>query len=656
MSLRSRLNQLSGLTESGASQPPDALDFRNRELHEASPTLVDDGASTADILALRRQLTQGIRKIGDVPLTLVEGRYHLLLQAPGAMLLGVEPLGTEGMAARAAGLARIRGKARFMALSEDGFRRAPGSFVSTVFLFDGATGELSHDVTDPWIAAIERPGALQKTFITALYRLARAHWPVERIDLVPAWRRHLHHLVYLQQTVEGIDRALANGDILGADRSRAKMEALRRDLDTFLLKHPPDHPKVIATKAKIEAFEAEVARLDRNVANLGEDIRRSPKAVQIREHMQDLVALGAEARLYVVPAASFCAVWDRVLSYVVQAAWGLPADFPRDDTSVPLSFSLNLPEDVDRGEAQWRELANRTTAFPEMLPFPSIAIMPDKPLEASCLAAASFGTKIVDEEEVLRNGGEGAIVRVWLDALWLRRDGTAVALLAIEEPGKRHVLCSPVFLRFSKAFTNLDLSMATPEWPPHIWLDGSSVLPWVIHALVAWIVDCREFLVGDAPSHREMRSVRGKEKLEPSFRPQPYYRVTLDDTARLMRGVDAMGVAVGLLDEEGVPVKVVRVWSHRWDVCRHERVYVRKGAFSMDDQEKLKERGYRLYPPGAEPDDLDLDRLLRRGKARREPGEWLAIHAVEIAESIRGPSDKPYIPARRHVVADPDLR
>lgn len=89
-------------------------------------------------------------------------------------------------------------------------------------------------------------------------------------------------------------------------------------------------------------------------------------------------------------------------------------------------------------------------------------------------------------------------------------------------------------------------------------------------------------------------------------------------------------------------------WNHRWDVRSHERVHVRRGegVLSEKDRQLLTRRGYTVYEKG-DCSLQDTERLLQRSLPLRQEGEWLALRTLKIAAHVKGPEDKPYIPAIR---------
>jgi len=129
--------------------------------------------------------------------------------------------------------------------------------------------------------------------------------------------------------------------------------------------------------------------------------------------------------------------------------------------------------------------------------------------------------------------------------------------------------------------------------------------------------------------------------------PRPYYTLTLDP------------VAIIRASERAAPVGPYP-WTHRWDVSAHERLLVRRGALPLDPRaaHALGRRGYTVYegtptsPPTPSPEDAFA--LHRKGHKAPEPGEWIALRRVKVHEHIRGPDDKPYIPALRHVDRAPE--
>jgi hypothetical protein len=89
-------------------------------------------------------------------------------------------------------------------------------------------------------------------------------------------------------------------------------------------------------------------------------------------------------------------------------------------------------------------------------------------------------------------------------------------------------------------------------------------------------------------------------------------------------------------------------WSHRWDVRGHECVRIERGQMpaSPKDVENLKKRGYRIYEGMSLLAD-DAVRLLVRGIRVPGPGEWIAVLSYWRDSFVKGPEEKPYVPAAR---------
>lgn len=89
-------------------------------------------------------------------------------------------------------------------------------------------------------------------------------------------------------------------------------------------------------------------------------------------------------------------------------------------------------------------------------------------------------------------------------------------------------------------------------------------------------------------------------------------------------------------------------WSHRWDVRKHFRHRFLRGTGEIDaaTAEKLLLRGYEVhFRPTPEIDAA----LAVRGMPPQGPDEWVAVKTWDVSEHVRGPEDKPYIPAERVV-------
>ncbi len=177
------------------------------------------------------------------------------------------------------------------------------------------------------------------------------------------------------------------------------------------------------------------------------------------------------------------------------------------------------------------------------------------------------------------------------------------------------------------------------------WAQPMSLDPWILTMLVKAVNDHKQIVEGHTPtlSTRMARKQlsKGHKQLLPL--PSPFYMVNLKDEL-------IVNPETAHRKTSGRPVE----WSHRWDVRGHECVRIERGELPVDPKEvaRLKKRGYRIYE-GMSLTAEDAQRLLKRNVRAPGPREWIAVLSYWRDATIKGPEDKPYIPAAR---TEPELR
>jgi hypothetical protein len=171
------------------------------------------------------------------------------------------------------------------------------------------------------------------------------------------------------------------------------------------------------------------------------------------------------------------------------------------------------------------------------------------------------------------------------------------------------------------------------------WLQPMSMDPWIVTMLVKAINDHKQIVEAHpvSLSTRLARKRASKRETELLPLPAPYYLVNLKDEF-----IAAPKKANKTSSNRSVE------WSHRWDVRGHECVRVERGQMpaSFRDVEKLKKRGYRIYEGTSLLVD-DAGRLLKRGVRAPGPSEWIAVLSYWRESFVKGPEEKPYVPAAR---------
>jgi hypothetical protein len=171
------------------------------------------------------------------------------------------------------------------------------------------------------------------------------------------------------------------------------------------------------------------------------------------------------------------------------------------------------------------------------------------------------------------------------------------------------------------------------------WLQPMSLDPWIVSMMVRAVNEHKQIIQDYAPSlanrmDRKKVSKRSKQLLP---LPAPFYMVNLKDEL----------IAAPVKKPTQLPGRPVE-WSHRWDVRGHECCRIERGELPIPEKLKasLKRREYRIHE-GMAVTSEDLGRLMKRGIRAPGPREWVAVLSFWRDAAIRGPKDRPYVPAAR---------
>lgn len=286
--------------------------------------------------------------------------------------------------------------------------------------------------------------------------------------------------------------------------------------------------------------------------------------------------------------------------------------------------------------------------FPEPLPFQTVFFGWDRPITLGGFAISARHIN-PDRLDPALLSTEPESVGVLID-----RSGLVAEFIHFREKDGNLVADVPVIHRFGSTFP---VDSDDPE-DPERWIHPFSLMPWVATALVGIVADCRAFVIEtgrDDARYRKSSGAVAKRLNLPKHAPGPWYSVNLRDEVVIRRMARRGAHANVALNEDGERVVVGRHWSHRWDVRGHERVRIHRGQapMSAEDRAWFSQRGYRLYEgASAAPEDEDVRRMRERGHLPKRPDEWLAVKHAWIDEQVRGPEDKPYVPAARKVTVD----
>ncbi len=357
-----------------------------------------------------------------------------------------------------------------------------------------------------------------------------------------------------------------------------------------------------------------------------------------------------EARVFQIPAETVRTV-HRSIEKWVYAQRGMSGD--EDDqimgTDGPL---IGLPQlvpagvkehDVEDGVSHVAFVANLASQvpFPEQLPFNVCWLGWDQPLLLGPIGCAWRGLRQRQQEQY------------WSLGMFVFNAPGAEG-----DPSRSFVVEAGIHPHGSdgRGASAEDLWCCTHRGLGR-WGAAGALFPWLTSALVAIIEDCRTFVVesgkrSDKDYHRHLQAAQRKVGI-PMHAPRPWYSVSLTDTkvihAFLQRTERPWPVG------EGERLKLVRLWSHRWDVGAHDRMYVRRGKLPIlpKEREALRNRGYDVWTTDQPDDALILHEMHKRAHPLRHEGEWLAVRLIRIDQYQKGPEDAPYRPAVRHLKAKP---
>jgi hypothetical protein len=127
--------------------------------------------------------------------------------------------------------------------------------------------------------------------------------------------------------------------------------------------------------------------------------------------------------------------------------------------------------------------------------------------------------------------------------------------------------------------------------------------------------------------------------------PPPFYQVTISPKTYIEK------VAHG-------PASKEIEWSHRWDVSGHWCHRIRRGPLPLSEKlraELTREtkggNKYQVWTAGEMP-PWAKDVLMTHRQPQRSPAEWVAIMRYWRDSYVKGPEDKPYVPASRRLELD----
>jgi hypothetical protein len=179
-----------------------------------------------------------------------------------------------------------------------------------------------------------------------------------------------------------------------------------------------------------------------------------------------------------------------------------------------------------------------------------------------------------------------------------------------------------------------------PLWQDEMWLSPELGHPWLLNALVE-IFNQQDTLITELPvidkrkfsQRRWWQQKVKKTGIKGIVLPPMYYTVTIKPSTQQ--------------DKMKLAMQGSRNWTHRWDVRGHKITKATGGMKPIDPRVRasLLQRGYTIIE---DPDDLTDEQaavLMRHKKSFPNNVLWAAMKIGFRRDFIKGPADKPYIPA-----------
>lgn len=271
--------------------------------------------------------------------------------------------------------------------------------------------------------------------------------------------------------------------------------------------------------------------------------------------------------------------------------------------------------------------------FPGQLPFDSIYLAYGDRLLISKSPLAFFTRMRPDAWDQLGRPSARLIGQL---LTWQGEEAFVFTAMKLGEPTSRHR-----GLLDDRTFFQPGTILWSANYMDEEWLQPHSLDPWIVNILVNGINDHKKIIEEYRPTlgHKLERKKASKKARGFLPLPEPFYMCNLRDEL----------LTAPARKPNRFPGRPME-WSHRWDVRGHECVRIERGELPIDDKlrAKLKKRGYRIYEGltlGGAGDDAN--RLLKKGIRAPGPREWLAVLSYWRENFVKGPSDKPYIPAAR---------
>ena len=176
-----------------------------------------------------------------------------------------------------------------------------------------------------------------------------------------------------------------------------------------------------------------------------------------------------------------------------------------------------------------------------------------------------------------------------------------------------------------------------PVYKKGLWVYPMSLDAWIVSGLVGVLNDPKMTTeISERPVSKKKwrRAQRGGMKDVP----KKYYVVEISANLSKTKNRKILPHALRQSNE-------AVQWTHQWDSRAHERLLVQRGSYPLSNSkaEDLVDREYKLYT--GELDTWAKDQLKSRQLPGPGPGEWVALKSIKVKASVKGPADKPYVPA-----------
>lgn len=333
------------------------------------------------------------------------------------------------------------------------------------------------------------------------------------------------------------------------------------------------------------------------------------------------------ARVFAIPQITYASVYTWADQFTTTEIADLPF--------VPGRFEDGQQvedPDLPHTEQDTKNYVTRLVAAAKNIPSPQ-----HLPFENTFLIYGS-GISMTDEQAILRMGDQNSYYQTGIEnpnliGHLVSHNGDIVEFIIGQRPDGTGAL-------FFHGVYQVDAG----------WDNAVTLNPWVVPGLIDLINSFKTLVREDAHALSSRTTWQKQQKLSFSKfglprrpMPPPFYRLELRHE-----------LIEDWKKERTQRFKKRASWKldHRCDVRGHERVRVMRGELPIDPklEKKLRQRGYRLYLENMPTNEDSTWRMLaERHEAPKTKEEWLAVKVSWVKDHIKGPVDRPYVPAIRTV-------